>query len=112
MYAVAIGRGGTGKTAEGDRKTPLGDYPLGLPRPSRKFRTFIPIGYPTERQAREGLTGSDVGIHGPSRPFAWLGSSNLWIDWTLGCIALGRDADIDTLAEWVLREQPIAVRIR
>ena len=112
LYAVAIGRGGTGKTVEGDRKTPLGDYPLGPPRPSNRFRTFIPIGYPTERQVRDGLTGSDVGIHGPSRLFSWIGSPSVWTDWTLGCIALARDADIDTLAAWVRREQPIAVRIR
>lgn len=111
-YAVAVGRGGTGKTIEGDRKTPLGEYPLGPPRLSKKFRTFIPIGYPTERQIRDGLTGSNVGIHGPSRFFAWLGPSSVWTDWTLGCIALARDADIDTLADWVRREQPIAVRIR
>lgn len=111
-YAIAIGRGGTGKTKEGDRKTPLGDYPLGPPRPSRKFGTFIPIGYPTERQLRDGLTGSHVGIHGPSRLSAWLGPISLWTDWTLGCIALGRDTDIDALADWVRSEQPIVVRIR
>jgi len=33
-FPVAIGSGGVGKATEGDKKTPLGDYALGAPRPS------------------------------------------------------------------------------
>src|SRR5262249_46591534 len=49
-YAVSLGRGGNGKTDEGDGKTPLGDYALGAPRASKEFGRFIPIAYPTAAQ--------------------------------------------------------------
>jgi L,D-peptidoglycan transpeptidase YkuD (ErfK/YbiS/YcfS/YnhG family) len=103
-FAVALGRGGTGKREEGDRKTPLGSYPLGTPRESARFHTFIPIGYPTEEQRQQGLTGSNLGIHGPDRKPRWL-------DWTLGCVAVGSDAAIDEIAAWVRLKQPAMIEL-
>jgi murein L,D-transpeptidase YafK len=100
-YRVALGRGGVGKTRQGDGKTPIGEYSLGSPRPSARFGTFIPVGYPTPEQKEKGYTGSAIGIHGPDRRFKWLGRVTSWIDWTDGCIAVGRDEDIDSVAEWV-----------
>jgi murein L,D-transpeptidase YafK len=110
-YAVALGRGGTGKREEGDRKTPLGSYPLGTPRESARFHTFIPIGYPTEEQREQGLTGSNLGIHGPDRKLRWLGRAGSWLDWTLGCIAVGSDAAIEEIAAWVRLKQPAKIEI-
>jgi murein L,D-transpeptidase YafK len=103
-FAVALGRGGTGKREEGDRKTPLGSYPLGVPRASERFHIFIPIGYPTEEQRKQGLTGSNLGIHGPDRKLRWQ-------DWTLGCIAVDSDAAIDEIAAWVRLNQPVKIEI-
>src|SRR5262245_24399140 len=74
QFYVALGSGVTGKKKQGDNKTPLGTYALGVPRKSVKFGTFIPIGYPTPVQAKQGYSGGDVGIHGPDRNFRWLGS--------------------------------------
>ena len=66
-YKVALGKGGINKIKQGDNKTPLGEYTLGIPRPSSRFGTFIPIGYPTQEQISKGYTGGDIGVHGPYR---------------------------------------------
>lgn len=110
-YAVAVGRGGGGKSVEGNRKTPLGRYSLGEPRPSKDFGLFIPIGYPTEEQRKRGVTGGDVGVHGPKRSFKWAGRMNTWFNWTRGCIAVATDAAIREIAEWVRAERPASIQI-
>jgi murein L,D-transpeptidase YafK len=110
-YPVALGSGGSGKSAQGDKKTPLGTYALAQPRPSKEFGTFIPIGYPTEEQRRHGATGGDVGIHGPKRSFAWAGPANTWVDWTRGCVAVATDEAIGEIAAWVRRERPASVHL-
>ena len=111
-FTVALARNGTGKTARGDLKTPLGKYALGRPRASAKFGTFIPIGYPTEAQKKQGLTGADVGIHGPHRRLEWLGSMNAWLDWTQGCVAVATDEEIGAIARWVDAAKATWVRLR
>jgi len=110
-YRVAIGKGGTPKRKLGDKKTPLGRYALGKPRASRRFGTFIPVGYPTQKQRSEGYTGSAIGIHGPDRSFGWLGALSLLTDWTLGCIAVGSDAAIEEIAAWVEKNDVALVHI-
>lgn len=103
---VALGSGGLDKQREGDRRTPLGAYSLGEPRPSRRFGTFIPIGYPTAEQRAQGLTGSDVGIHGPDRRLSWLATASTWVDWTAGCVATGTDEDVALVAAFVRERRP------
>ena len=105
-YRVALGRGGADKRVQGDNKTPLGSYPLGVPRPSSRFGTFIPVEYPTPEQRRRGFTGSDVGVHGPDRRFRWAGRVNTWFDWTAGCVALATDDEVTAVAAWVQRLRP------
>jgi murein L,D-transpeptidase YafK len=101
-YRVALGSGGVGKQKEGDGKVPLGEYALGPARPSASFHLFIPVGYPTRAQRRAGFTGGAIGIHGPARGWEKLGSAaNTAVDWTLGCIALGSDEEIEAVARWV-----------
>jgi murein L,D-transpeptidase YafK len=100
-YEVRLGRHGTGKTKSGDGKTPLGTYPLGAPRVSKKYGTFIPVGYPTAQQSRRGFTGGAIGIHGPLRSVQWLGRAVNWFDTSDGCIGLATDQEMSTLAEWV-----------
>lgn len=104
-FPVALGRGGVGKRAQGDAKTPLGAYPLGAPRASARFGTFIPVGYPTRAQRRQGYTGDAIGLHGPPRATRKLGWVNVSADWTLGCIAVADDASIREIAAWV-RDHP------
>ena len=112
-YAVALGSGGVGKTRQGDAKVPLGDYALGTPRGSSQFHKFIPIGYPTAEQRRQGYTGSAVGVHGPARGWENLPSAaNTAVDWTLGCIAVGSDDEIRRIAAWVNTRRVTRIVIR
>jgi murein L,D-transpeptidase YafK len=108
-FAVSLGRGGVDKHRRGDARTPLGTYPLGNPRPSRHFGTFIPIGYPTPEQAALGFTGSAVGIHGPPRDWEDSDPPITAVDWTLGCIATGSDAEVELVAKFVRQRQPFIV---
>jgi len=110
-FAVALGRGGVGKHRRGDARTPLGTYPLGLPRASERFGTFIPIGYPTPAQAARGRSGAAIGIHGPPRGMDGSRYLVTGLDWTLGCIATGSDEDVGAIAAFVRRRQP-AIQIR
>lgn len=111
-FRIRLGRGGVGKTREGDGKTPLGVYPLGEPRASRRFGTFIPIGYPTEEQRRMGYTGSDVGVHGPPRWAKWLGDLVNTFDLSDGCVGVARDDEIQVIADWVRATSTSVVELR
>jgi murein L,D-transpeptidase YafK len=111
-FPVRLGRGGVGKTREGDRKTPVGTYSLGAPRPSNRFGTFIPIDYPTEQQKKAGYTGSAVGVHGPPRWVKWLGSLVNTFDLSDGCVGVARDPDIETIANWVRAASVRTIELR
>jgi len=111
-YAVRLGRGGTGKTREGDGKTPVGTYALGEPRPSKRYGTFIPIGFPTEEQKKMGYTGSAVGVHGPARAVRWLGSLVNTFDSSDGCVGVARDAEILEIANWVRATSVRTIELR
>jgi murein L,D-transpeptidase YafK len=108
-FEVALGQGGLDKRQKGDRRTPLGTYELGTPRLSGRFGIFIPIVYPTREQAAQGLTGGDVGIHGPPRKLPEPEYPTTAFDWTLGCVATGTDADIALIANFVRERKPMLV---
>lgn len=110
-FDVALGRGGLDKRQKGDCKTPMGTYPLAAPRNSFPFFKFIPIGYPTSQQANEGYTGSAVGIHGPARWFDFLGSFNVSLNWTRGCIAVESPEAIDSIANFVRAKKVQVIKI-
>ncbi|MCM2280791.1 MAG: L,D-transpeptidase family protein [Bdellovibrionaceae bacterium] len=110
-FDIALGRGGIYKRREGDRKTPIGTYPLLEPYPSREFGTFIPVGYPTVAERRAGYTGSDIGIHGPARRFRCAGFMNTSFDWTRGCVAVASDEQIETIAAFVRANPPLKIHI-
>lgn len=110
-FDFSMGRGGTGKTREGDLKTPLGTYPLGRPRSSDRFGTFIPVGYPTAAQKAKGYSGSDVGIHGPDRRFRCAGFLNVSINWTQGCMAVADDTFIERIASFVKQNPGLNLHI-
>ena len=100
QFRVRLGKNGTGKSREGDGKTPLGRYPLGEPEPSASFGTFARIGYPTAEQRKLGYTGSAVGVHGPGRGVRWLGGLVNTFDLTDGCVGIATDAEMKRVAEW------------
>lgn len=110
-YYVSIGSRGTGKTREGDRKTPVGKYSLGKPRASAEFGIFIPVGYPNASDQKKGYSGGDVGIHGPKRFAACMGALNVAINWTAGCVAMASDQQILEMAEWVQKNPSAKIYI-
>lgn len=112
VHGVRLGRNGVGKAREGDRKTPLGRYPLGAPTASRDFGTFVPIGYPTPDQRRAGLTGGAVGIHGPSRLGKHFGPFVNLVDTTDGCVGVASDDEARELAAWVRAHEHATVVLR
>jgi len=100
-FRVALGRGGLDKRSEGDGRTPRGQYRLESARASRRYHLFLPVGYPTDAQVKQGYTGGAIGVHGPHVAFAWLGHATAWPNWTLGCIAVGTRVEVERVAEWV-----------
>jgi hypothetical protein len=102
-FDVRLARNGVGKTRTGDKKVPLGSYPLGQPRRSKQYGTFVPIGFPLPEQRRRGYTGGDVGVHGPDRRVRWLGGLVNTFDTTDGCVGLASDQEMDSLTAWLRR---------
>lgn len=100
-FKVALGYKGVGKKRAGDNKTPIGLYNLASPRKSSKFKVFIPILYPTSKQMAAGYTGRDVGIHGPTQSSTWIGWLNNLPYSTRGCIAVGKNNQIEYVANWL-----------
>jgi murein L,D-transpeptidase YafK len=113
-YTVNIGAGGTGKTQQGDRKTPLGTYALSPPRASTKgFTWFVPVGYPTAAQKKQGFTGSAIGVHGPPD---WMPQAIIdvafFTPWTDGCIMVRTTAEIEEVRAWALEHRPKTIVIQ
>ncbi len=102
---------GLGKSRDGDNKTPLGTYWLGQPQLSQRFGIFIPVGYPTREQTAKGMSGSDIGIHGPDRIFACAGALNVSINWTAGCLAVSNDAYIVAISDFVKAHKALHLQI-
>ncbi len=111
-FTVSLGEGGVGKQRAGDSRTPLGTYPLGSPHRSSAYYLSIPVGYPTAEQASQGFTGKGIAIHGPLRLHRKRNGPHTKLDWTRGCIALGTDAAISFVADWVRDKHPRLVHIR
>lgn len=100
-FSIRLGRNGTGKTREGDGKTPLGTYGLGDPRASAQYGIFVPIHYPTPEQRRAGYTGGAIGVHGPDRRLRWAGALVNLFDTTDGCVGIATDDEMSRIATWV-----------
>jgi hypothetical protein len=108
---IRYGWNGLGKRREGDKRTPIGRYPLGEPRASY-FGTFVPIGYPTPEERHAGYTGSAVGVHGPGRGVKWLGSLVNLVDATDGCIGVATDEEAARIGAWVSEHRGATILIR
>lgn len=67
-YYVTIGKNGSEKVSEGDKRTPIGVYFLGQ-KLNRKLEDIYgdaayPISYPNEWDRRQGKSGSGIWLHG------------------------------------------------
>jgi murein L,D-transpeptidase YafK len=111
-FGVRLGHSGIGKTRAGDGKTPIGVYPLGHPRASKRYGTFIPIGYPTDEQRKKGFTGGSVGVHGPDRRVKWLGRLVNTFDTSDGCVGLAKDEEMERISKWLRRTKARTIELR
>ena len=71
-YYITVGKNGTNKVREGDKKTPLGVYQVTSQLPRDKLDAFygsgaFPINYPNEWDARQGRDGHGIWLHGTPR---------------------------------------------
>ncbi len=99
-YYITVGKNGTNKLREGDKKTPLGVYHVTSELPRDKLDAFygsgaFPLSYPNEWDARQGRNGHGIWLHGTPRdtysrpPRA-----------SDGCVVLANE-DLDELAKRV-----------
>ena len=106
-HYVAIGKQGFGKQVEGDLRTPLGTYHLGLRRDEAVERygaAALPLNYPNEYDRLLGRSGSSIWLHG-ERAGSYA-RSPLSTD---GCIVLSND-DMSRLADTVeARDTPVLI---
>lgn len=99
-YYVSVGKNGSRKKVEGDRRTPLGVYKVterlpGDSLPDKYGPVAFPVDYPNQWDKRLGNTGSGIWLHGmPSKNF-----SRPPLD-SDGCVAL-TNADLLELAPMI-----------
>ena len=99
MFEFELGFAPTGhKTAEGDGRTPEGEYIIDRRNPDSSFHLSIGISYPNAQDVevarRLGVSpGGDIFIHGTPNRFRRSGD-----DWTWGCIAVTNDEMEDIYA--------------
>lgn len=104
---VSIGKLGTGKLEEGDQRTPLGTYHIGLRRDEAAARygaAALPLNYPSEYDRMLGRSGSSIWLHGERAGNYARGPLS-----TDGCIVLSND-EMSALADTVAaRETPVLI---
>jgi murein L,D-transpeptidase YafK len=71
-YYITVGKNGTNKSREGDKKTPLGVYRVTGQLPKAQLGDFygtgaFPISYPNEWDERQGHNGHGIWLHGTPR---------------------------------------------
>jgi hypothetical protein len=108
VYEVAIGSNGPAPKRVGWAQTPLGTFTLTAPRPSTQFHVFIPLANPDPKR----FSAWAIGIHGPQRGWERAGHVNVESDWTLGCIAVSSDEEIDAIAAWVRERRVSRIEVR
>lgn len=108
MFEFELGFAPTGhKQAEGDGRTPEGDYIIDRRNPESDFHLSIGISYPNIRDVevarRLGVDpGGDIFIHGEPRLFSGRD------DWTWGCIAVTNE-EIEDIYVMVATGTPISI---
>ncbi|MBB4841962.1 L,D-peptidoglycan transpeptidase YkuD (ErfK/YbiS/YcfS/YnhG family) [Paucibacter oligotrophus] len=104
---VSLGKAGVSKQMEGDQRTPLGVYQVGLRRDEAAARygaAALPLNYPNEYDRMVGRGGSSIWLHGERAGSYARGPQS-----TDGCIVLSND-DMQFLADTVkARETPVLI---
>lgn len=114
-FRVALGRGGLRpKSYAGDGRVPEGLYMISAHNPDSAYHLSLRISYPTPEQvagaaARGVSPGGDIMIHGLPNGHASVGSRQLTVDWTDGCIAV-TNPEMDWLYQAVPDGTPVEIR--
>jgi len=111
---VALGLVPTGdKEAEGDYRTPEGDYMLTKRNPASDYFLSIQISYPSKQDERSArMRGQDPGgqimIHGQPNVPKYSDDYYRVTDWTEGCVALSNSDMVDI---WLMTspDTPISI---
>lgn len=96
-YKIALGFAPVGhKQAEGDGKTPEGNYFIDRRNPESEYHLSLGLSYPNAEDIAHAIAlgqepGKDIFIHGRSH---WRGLNKN--DWTAGCIAV-RDKEMEVV---------------
>lgn len=99
-YYMTIGRNGTDKRLEGDKKTPVGVYLLSEKLSKRKLSDFygagaFPLNYPNDWDQLQGRGGHGIWLHGvPSDTYSRPPRSSD------GCVVV-TNPDLKELSRWV-----------
>ncbi len=99
-YYMTIGKNGTDKRAEGDKRTPMGVYLVSDQLPKKQLTDFygagaFPLNYPNEWDKMQGRGGHGIWLHGvPSDTYSRPPRSSD------GCVVVS-NPDLQELSHWV-----------
>ncbi|MEW5891875.1 MAG: L,D-transpeptidase family protein [Pseudomonadota bacterium] len=110
-YYLTIGRNGTDKRIEGDKRTPLGVYTITSQMPRNKLSDFygsgaFPINYPNEWDQAQGRGGHGIWLHG-TPPDTYNRAPRA----SDGCLVL-TNPDLTELGQWVKPGTPFVITDR
>jgi murein L,D-transpeptidase YafK len=88
-YTISLGFQPKGKKmAEGDGKTPEGNYYIDAKNDKSSCYKNLGVSYPNAPDKANGYTGGLIKIHGLKNGFGFIGKFHRFYDWTDGCIAV------------------------
>jgi murein L,D-transpeptidase YafK len=99
-YYMTIGKNGTDKRVEGDKRTPMGVYVVSDQLPKKQLTDFygagaFPLNYPNEWDKLQGRGGHGIWLHGvPSDTYSRPPRSSD------GCVVVS-NPDLQELSQWV-----------
>ena len=139
VFEVAFGSGGVGKSKQGDRKTPRGEYSVS-PINSPGYGRAVSVGYPNAKERSRGYTGGDILIHARAKNMAndmttlkrsliaelgakpgeklqadlidRMKSDGLTsVNWTAGCLAVASAAQLQKIVSFVTSNKNVKIVI-
>ncbi len=114
-YKIALGGNPVGdKQAEGDKRTPEGEYTINDRNANSDYHKNLGVSYPDKNDiaSAKGLgvdPGGEIKIHGLKNGLGFIGKFHRALDWTAGCIAV-TDEEIDELYDAVENGTPIIIK--
>lgn len=108
-YYVTVGKLGTGKNQEGDKRTPIGLYTITSFKPDGELEELYgigayPLSYPNEWDMRNGRDGHGIWLHGvPRNTYARPPKASD------GCVVLSNE-DLKTLGRYIrIGQTPVII---